>query len=79
MVKVGVARLAQGLRTEGRAPDGLVEAFSVQGARSFAVAVQWHPEWRSTTNPFYAQIFSAFGAACRERQKQRLGIPPAAA
>ena len=73
----GVARLAQGLRAEGHAPDGLIEAFSVQGAHSFAVAVQWHPEWRSTTNPFYAQIFSAFGAACRERQKQRLGTVPA--
>src|SRR5690606_13754718 len=40
----GVDRLAPGLRIEARAPDGLIEAFSVEAARSFAVGVQWHPE-----------------------------------
>ncbi|WP_394790996.1 gamma-glutamyl-gamma-aminobutyrate hydrolase family protein [Rhodoferax sp.] len=64
----GVARLAPGLRAVARAPDGLVEAFEIQGASTFAVAVQWHPEWRSAENPFYAAIFAAFGAACRQRQ-----------
>lgn len=73
----GVDRLAKGLRVEGHAPDGLIEAFSVQGAHSFAMAVQWHPEWHSSMNPFYAQLFSAFGESCRERQKLRLGSLPA--
>jgi putative glutamine amidotransferase len=68
----GVDRLAQGLRALGFAPDGLVEAFEVEGARAFAYAVQWHPEWKASGNPFYAAIFQAFGVACRARQAQRL-------
>jgi putative glutamine amidotransferase len=69
----GVERLAQGLRALGHAPDGLVEAFEVEGAKAFAYAVQWHPEWKASENPFYAAIFKAFGEACRARQTQRLG------
>jgi putative glutamine amidotransferase len=61
----GVDRLAQGLRALAHAQDGLVEAFEVEGAKSFAVAVQWHPEWRTSDTPFYSAIFSAFGDACR--------------
>jgi putative glutamine amidotransferase len=68
----GVDRLAQGLRALGFAPDGLVEAFEVEGAKAFAYAVQWHPEWKVSENPFYSAIFKAFGDACRERQTQRL-------
>ena len=68
----GVDRLAQGLRALGHAPDGLVEAFEVEGAKAFAYAVQWHPEWKAAENPFYAAIFQAFGEACRVRQAQRL-------
>lgn len=69
----GIDRLAQGLRALGHAPDGLVEAFEVEGARAFAYAVQWHPEWKASENPFYAAIFQAFGEACRTRQTKRLG------
>lgn len=69
----GVDRLAASLQVEGRSADGLIEAFSVQGADEFACAVQWHPEWRCSSNPFYAAIFSAFGAACRRRRQVRLG------
>jgi putative glutamine amidotransferase len=68
----GIARLAQGLRALGLAPDGLVEAFEVEGAQAFAYAVQWHPEWKASENAFYAAIFKAFGEACRTRQTQRL-------
>jgi putative glutamine amidotransferase len=53
------------------AADGLVEAFEVKAARSFAVAMQWHPEWRTSENPFYAAIFAAFGDACRQRNEAR--------
>lgn len=67
----GVARLAPGLRVEALAPDGLVEAFSVEGAQSFALGVQWHPEWQVRSNPNYLAIFQAFGEACRKRAGQR--------
>lgn len=67
----GVQRLAPGLRVEALAPDGLVEAFSVEGAPSFALGVQWHPEWQVRSNPNYLAIFQAFGEACRKRAGQR--------
>lgn len=69
----GVAQLAPGLRALAHAPDGLIEAFEVQGARTFAYAMQWHPEWRCWDNPFYSAIFRAFGDAVRGRHNQRQG------
>lgn len=67
----GVKRLADGLRIEARAPDGLVEAFSKPAAPAFNLCVQWHPEWQAATNPISMKLLAAFGAACREHQAQR--------
>lgn len=67
----GIARLAPGLHVEALAPDGLIEAFSVIGAKSFALGVQWHPEWQVRSNPHYLAIFQAFGEACRKTAGQR--------
>lgn len=67
----GVDRLAPGLRVEALAPDGLIESFSVEGARTFALGAQWHPEWQVRANPHYLAIFQAFGDACRKRASQR--------
>jgi putative glutamine amidotransferase len=66
-----VARLARGVTVEAVADDGLVEAFRVDSAESFALAVQWHPEWRVTENEFSMSIFRAFGDACRVRAAKR--------
>ena len=63
----GIDRLGPGLAVEARAPDGLIEAFRVEHAKAFAVAVQWHPEWKVMSNPFSRALFAAFGAAARER------------
>jgi putative glutamine amidotransferase len=67
----GIERLGQGLAVEARAPDGLVEAFRVEGAVRFALAVQWHPEWRVMENPLSRALFAAFGGACRARAESR--------
>lgn len=67
----GVARLGAGLRVEACAPDGLIEAFRVEGASTFACGVQWHPEWKVQDNPFSRALFEAFGDACRERAAAR--------
>jgi putative glutamine amidotransferase len=67
----GVRALAPALRVEGRAPDGLIEAFSVEGSDAFAVAVQWHPEWRVMGNEFSVALFAAFGEAARRRAARR--------
>ncbi|MBD3897341.1 gamma-glutamyl-gamma-aminobutyrate hydrolase family protein [Halomonas sp. ML-15] len=70
----GVAELGPGLRAEALAPDGVVEALSVEGARRFALAVQWHPEWQPAQHPLYDTLFHGFAAACRERSAERRGL-----
>ena len=60
-------RIAEGLVIEAQADDGTPEAVSVKGSQSFALAVQWHPEYKAWENPFSRQLFEAFGAAARAR------------
>ena len=67
----GVAQLAPGVSVEALAGDGLVEAFRVDSHRGFALAVQWHPEWKAADNAFYRAIFGAFGDACRQHALSR--------
>jgi putative glutamine amidotransferase len=66
----GVQTLGRDLEVEARAPDGVIEAFRVRNAPSFALAVQWHPEWKFQNNPFSRALFAAFGQAARERAQQ---------
>ncbi len=65
----GIQVLAESLKVEAKAPDGLIEAFSAKRDDRFVLAVQWHPEWKVTENPFYQRIFTAFGAACESRRE----------
>jgi putative glutamine amidotransferase len=67
----GIARVAEGLRVEAVAEDGLIEALSVEGSKGFALGVQWHPEWQVMSHPDYLKIFQAFGDACRLYAEQR--------
>jgi putative glutamine amidotransferase len=67
----GVDRLGERLIVEARAPDGVVEAFRVKNAPRFALAVQWHPEWKVMSNDFSRALFAAFGASTRERLAQK--------
>lgn len=66
-----VNQLADGLRVEARAPDGVIEAFSKPDALGFNLCLQWHVEWRAADNPISMRILEAFGAACTARQGQR--------
>ncbi len=68
----GIDRLGAGLVAEAYAPDGLVEAISVEQAKNFALAVQWHPEWKVLETPAYLAIFRAFAEACRAHAGERL-------
>ena len=71
-----VNRLADGLRVEARAPDGVVEAFSVADAGGFSLCVQWHPEWLAAGNPVSMAMLTAFGSACRSyRARHRVPKP----
>jgi len=67
----GIAKLAENVTVEAVADDGLIEAFTVDGAKGFNLSVQWHPEWRVTENEFSMAIFQAFGDACRARAANR--------
>ncbi|MDE2136429.1 MAG: gamma-glutamyl-gamma-aminobutyrate hydrolase family protein, partial [Gammaproteobacteria bacterium] len=67
----GIERLGAPLAVEARAPDGVIEAFRVRAAASFALAVQWHPEWQAMANPFSRALFAAFGKAAGERSRQK--------
>jgi putative glutamine amidotransferase len=67
----GIRKLAAGVTVEAVADDGLIEAFTVDEADAFALAVQWHPEWQAKRNQFSSAIFRAFGDACRERARSR--------
>lgn len=72
-----VNRLADGARVEARAPDGLVEAFSMPDAPGFNLCVQWHPEWQAADNLQSMQMLRAFGAACRtQRDRRRIASVP---
>ena len=59
----GIAILAPGLRAEAHAPDGLIEAVSLPGAKAFVLGVQWHPEWAFAQDAASRAIFAGFGAA----------------
>jgi putative glutamine amidotransferase len=64
--KQGVRKLATGVTVEAIADDGLVEGFKVDDVPGFALALQWHPEWKVMENEHSVKIFEAFGDACRQ-------------
>jgi putative glutamine amidotransferase len=61
----GIKKLGQGLVVEATAPDGIIEAISVEGAKAFAFGTQWHPEYKAQNNPDSVKLFNAFGDAVR--------------
>lgn len=67
----GVNRLAPGLTVEATALDGTIEAVRVTDAPGFALALQWHPEWRFWADPVSSRLFAAFGDAVRARRRAR--------
>ncbi len=71
--KQGIRRLGRGLVVEAVTEDGLIEALRVAEAPAFALAVQWHPEYKAVQNALSRILFKAFGDACRERAAERRG------
>lgn len=61
-----LADLGRGVEAVGWAEDGVVEA-AVVGGRSFALAVQWHPEDGDDPRLFQALVAAARGAAATDR------------
>jgi putative glutamine amidotransferase len=63
----GVLELGKRVIAEGIAEDGTIEAIRIDGARGFALGVQWHAEYDPATNPVNRALFEAFGDAVRVR------------
>jgi putative glutamine amidotransferase len=61
----GISRLADGLKPEAFAEDGLVEAVRGPDDAAFCLGVQWHPEWAVKSSPVSTSLFRRFGAAAR--------------
>ncbi|MFE0018759.1 gamma-glutamyl-gamma-aminobutyrate hydrolase family protein [Mesorhizobium sp. NPDC059054] len=73
-----VDRLGPKLQVEAVATDGTVEAVSVRDSRSFAVGVQWHPEYWVKSDSVSQRVFKAFGDAVRAHAAARAATRAAA-
>ena len=63
----GIARLANGLKAEAFAEDGLIEAVRGPDEAAFCLGVQWHPEWGAKSNPVSTLLFRRFGEAAKRK------------
>lgn len=61
----GINRVAEGLRPNAFAPDGLIEGLESPNGQ-FLLGVQWHPESLVDSDPAMGRLFSAFVAAAAE-------------
>lgn len=61
----GIEEAGARISIEGHAPDGTPEAITVRGAKGFAMAVQWHPEYNAQNDPVSRPLFEEFGRALR--------------
>jgi putative glutamine amidotransferase len=73
----GIRKLAPGLDIEAVAPDGIIEAVSVKGAKGFAFGTQWHPEYKAAQNPDSVKLFEAYGEAVRRYARRQADEPQA--
>ena len=69
-----IATLGRDIHVVAQAEDGVVEAIELP-ARTFAVAVQFHPERMAKDDPAMRRLFEAFVAACSARGAVSAGAP----
>lgn len=68
-----IDRLGNGLVAEAVADDGTIEAVSVKDTATFAIGVQWHPEYWHREDNVSRRLFEAFGEAVRAHARARSG------
>ena len=61
----GIEEAGDRIVVDGWADDGTPEAIYIEGAKGFALSVQWHPEFNAVNDPVSRPLFSAFGEASR--------------
>jgi putative glutamine amidotransferase len=68
-----IGRLGRDVRVVARTEDGVVEAAELPD-RTFALAVQFHPERMVEGDPAMRRLFAAFVAACQARAGDAAGV-----
>ena len=63
---------------EAHAPDGTVEAITIEGAPGWVVGVQWHPEYWAATDTASRRLLEAFGDQVRAYATRHNGMSEAA-
>ena len=71
----GADKLGAGLKVEASAPDGVIEAVSAVVNGAPVLAVQWHPEWHTETEPDSQEYFRLLGRALRGDKLTTAPIP----
>ena len=67
----GILKPGDRVVIEGVAEDETIEAIRIDGAKSFALGVQWHAEHVADRNPVNRTMFEAFGAALIKHRRAR--------
>ncbi len=65
-----IGDLADGFRVVARAPDGVIEAIESPG-HPWLLAVQWHPEITSGSDPTQQRLFDGLVAAARGGRQRK--------
>lgn len=66
--------LGRGVLVSARAPDGVVEAYEVNG-HDFVMGIQWHPEDLVSSGPEHLAIYKALVNAAQEQMLKREAVP----
>jgi len=67
----GLTDLGGRIVVEGVAEDGTIEAIHVSGAKSFAIGVQWHAEYKAGEDDVASKLFRSFGEAARAAAERK--------
>ena len=67
----GILKAGDRVVIEGIAEDDTIEAIRIDGAKNFALGVQWHAEHVADRNPVNRTMFEAFGAALAAYRRAR--------
>lgn len=66
-----VDRLPEFVRVEATAPDGEIEALSIDWPNRFVLGIQWHFEHRPMDTSLNQEVLRAFGRRCAARMEGR--------
>ena len=64
----GIDKIGKKVVVDGHASDGTPEAIYINENETFALAVQWHPEWKPKVDPVSKRLFEAFSDAVKNKK-----------